>query len=290
MKPVIFLSHSKPNKPFVRKLADRLKGDGVDVWLDELEIKIGESIHQKVNDGLKKSDFFALVLSQASVKSKWVNEELSSASSIEKYQKKGIFILPILIEECDVPPLLLDRRYANFEQDEEAAYQELVDSIFHHFEETHPDVKIPEYKSKPLGEILYENIAENREVLNQIPPRLFEELIGDLFKRMGYDTELTAMSRDGGYDIIATKSSIPGIKPETFLIQCKRYSKPVGESAIRELAGLVAYRDKPARGMLVTSSNFTRGAVEIAKHTGIDLIDGNTIKELVNTYIKENDI
>ena len=90
--PVIFLSHSSPNKDFVRGLAKKLKKDNIDVWLDELEIKIGESIHQKVNEGLKKSDFFAIVLSEASVNSKWVQEELSSASSIEKYNKKGIFI------------------------------------------------------------------------------------------------------------------------------------------------------------------------------------------------------
>ena len=133
-KPTVFMSHNSRDKAFVRRLANKLKVDGIDVWLDEIEIKIGESIHQKVNDGIAKSDFFAIVLSQSSVDSKWVQDELSSASSIEKYQDRGIFILPILIEECDVPPLLLDRRYANFSEDEEAAYVELLDSLFHHYQ------------------------------------------------------------------------------------------------------------------------------------------------------------
>src|SRR5271166_764020 len=106
--PTVFLCHSSSDKLFVRKLAERLRSDRIDIWLDELEITVGESIHEKVNEGLKRSDFFAVVLSRGSIHSKWVREELSSASSMEKYDSVGIFVLPILLEDCDVPPLLRD--------------------------------------------------------------------------------------------------------------------------------------------------------------------------------------
>src|SRR5438067_4753769 len=102
-KPVIFICYSNKDKEFVRGLVTRLNADGIETWFDEVEIRIGESIHQKVNDGLNKSDFFVIVLSRSSVESRWVQNELSSASNIEKYSKNGVFILPLLLEECDVP-------------------------------------------------------------------------------------------------------------------------------------------------------------------------------------------
>src|SRR5215208_1319107 len=102
-RPTVFLSHSHKDAKFARDLRTRLDADGIDAWLDAVEIKVGDTIHEKVNEGLRRSDFFAIVLSTTSVNSRWVQDELSSASSLEKYSKTGVFLLPILLEECDVP-------------------------------------------------------------------------------------------------------------------------------------------------------------------------------------------
>ncbi len=51
-KPKIFICHSSKDKSFVRELVQRLAQDGIETWFDELEIRIGESIHEKINDGL----------------------------------------------------------------------------------------------------------------------------------------------------------------------------------------------------------------------------------------------
>lgn len=271
-KPVIFLSHSKPNKQFVRKLAEKLKEDGIDAWLDELEIKIGESIHQKVNEAINKSDFFAIVLSQASVKSKWVQDELSGASSIEKYQKEGVFILPILIEECDVPPLLLDRRYANFKDDPDSAYHELVDSIYHHFKEKHPETDVSKIKTPEIDKDVIRNIIENKNKILDISPRQFEELVSSVFKNMGYEIQMTPVTKDGGYDIVASKHIATGLSPQKYIIECKRYSRPVGADVVRRLAGAQQISDAD-RAILVTTSSFTKEAKDEAKKFRLDLAD-----------------
>ncbi len=283
-RPVIFLSHNRRDKNVVRNLREKLKADGVDVWLDEIEIRVGESIHQKVNEGLSKSDFFAIVLSQASVKSKWVQEELSSASSMEKYQKKGIFILPILIESCDVPPLLLDRRYANFVEDEDAAYAELLDSIFHHFGTLHPEVAIPpEASALTLDLHKLEYVRRDASVLHSLSPRAFEELVAGLISRMGYQVELTSVSRDGGKDIIAMKQGLPGTKPEVIFVECKRTKQPVSVQAVREMYGLLASEGK-AKGIIVTTSYFTGAAKDFAAKVPIDLVDFEALKD----WLKRN--
>ena len=278
-KPTVFMSHNSRDKAFVRRLANKLKVDGIDVWLDEIEIKIGESIHQKVNDGIAKSDFFAIVLSQSSVDSKWVQDELSSASSIEKYQDRGIFILPILIEECDVPPLLLDRRYANFSEDEEAAYVELLDSLFHHYQAAHPDVVLPPASHKLLDDPdKLDYVLRDPSVLYDLTPRAFEELVAELLDGMGYEVTLTPMAKDGGKDIIATKEGIPGTKPETIIVECKRTKHPISVSQIRQLWGMIA-SERKGRGMIVTTSYFTRSAKEVAENAPIDLVDFEALKK-----------
>ena len=51
----IFLSHSSKDKPVVRAVAERLRADGLRVWLDEWEIKSGDSIPAKIEEGLERS-------------------------------------------------------------------------------------------------------------------------------------------------------------------------------------------------------------------------------------------
>lgn len=110
----IFLSHSHADKPFVRKLKEALNKRGVkDVWIDEAEILIGDSLMQKIEEGLKKTRYFGVVLSPRSVESPWVKKELEAA--LNKELKTGsIVVLPLLYEHCDLPPFLEGKLYADF--------------------------------------------------------------------------------------------------------------------------------------------------------------------------------
>lgn len=61
--PSVFLSHTSIDKPFVEKLARDLNCLGIDAWVDKYEIKVGESIFWRVEEGLRESEYFAIVLS-----------------------------------------------------------------------------------------------------------------------------------------------------------------------------------------------------------------------------------
>lgn len=287
-KSTIFLCHSSNDKPFVRRLTERLHNDGIDTWFDEIEIKVGEQIHSKINEGLKKSDFFAVVLSKSSVKSKWVETELNSASSLEKYQDRGVFVLPILIEECDVPPLLMDKRYANFIEDFESAYKEITESVFFHFKQRHPEFDLNRIKPIPINEEVISELVKNEIDIDNISPRGFEELTAQLFSKLGYNVKLTGMTRDGGMDIVASKEITKGLKPHNVIIECKRYSKDnsIGAGIIRNLLGTM-FMNKADRGILVTTSQFTREAIRIAENQPIELIDRAKLLELLKQIDKQ---
>jgi hypothetical protein len=68
----VFLSHASADKPAVRELAERLKGDGLRVWLDEWVIQPGDSIPLAVEKGLESSRTLVLIMSQAAFDSEWV--------------------------------------------------------------------------------------------------------------------------------------------------------------------------------------------------------------------------
>lgn len=109
----------------------------------------------------------------------------------------------------------------------------------------------------------------------------FEYLISALYNEMGYQTEVTKRSGDGGVDVKAEKESIG--EKEKLLIQCKRYTDPVGQPAIRDLYG-ASSDAKANKGVLVTTSNFTKPAKEFASRNNIELINGKEVNELLNTH------
>jgi len=88
----IFISHSSKDKWAARTISQKLNSiNGVTTFLDEKDIKTGESINSSIQQNLKDCDDFLVLLSPASTKSEWVLIELGGAIALEKN------IIPILI-------------------------------------------------------------------------------------------------------------------------------------------------------------------------------------------------
>ncbi len=125
-------------------------------------------------------------------------------------------------------------------------------------------------------------ILQDQNELYNISSREFEEIVAELFRKQEYDVELTPKTRDGGCDIIATKT-IGGL-PFMLLIECKKYSlsNPVGVSLVRSLLGVQNDR-KANKGVLITTSRFTKSAKEFADRQQhlISLMDINDLMEMI---------
>lgn len=90
----VFISHASEDKtPFVEELVKALQDKDVKVWYDSLSIAWGDSLRKQIDDGLKKSRFGIVVLSENYIKKGWTQYELDGLFDIE--MTKGKTILPI---------------------------------------------------------------------------------------------------------------------------------------------------------------------------------------------------
>ncbi len=131
MTTKVFLSHNHADKEFVRRLASDLNAHGIKYWLDEAEMKIGDSLIQKISEGLTSANYFIIVLSPNSVNTPWVKNELEIALTLEISRSRQISILPVLIKDCEIPIFLTPKLYADFrnENDYENSFEKLVRSM-----------------------------------------------------------------------------------------------------------------------------------------------------------------
>jgi Holliday junction resolvasome RuvABC ATP-dependent DNA helicase subunit len=112
----------------------------------------------------------------------------------------------------------------------------------------------------------------------------FERLVTGLLDAMGFRTEMTKASGDGGIDIVASSERL--ITGGKYLFQCKRYAPGnlVGSPTVREFYGAVRADPEAVKGILITTSGFTQQALEFARQLPIELIAGDKLRELLTEY------
>lgn len=118
-KSTIFISHSSVDKPFARKLMNELSADSdLKFWIDEQEILVGDDIQKTVTKNLKQSDYLILIISENSIKSSWVNFEVTQFMGFANDKN----IIPIIISKGQKFPEPLDNlirrlKYLDFSDD-----------------------------------------------------------------------------------------------------------------------------------------------------------------------------
>jgi hypothetical protein len=125
---LLFLCHATEDKHFVDRLAAYLDTREVPIWYDKREIRLGESIVARINEGLEAASHLVIILSKASVSKPWVQRELSAG--LMKHLKDGsIKIIPLLREPCSIPALLADLKYADCRSEIECGFRDLADDV-----------------------------------------------------------------------------------------------------------------------------------------------------------------
>jgi hypothetical protein len=127
-KVVAFLSHSSKDKPFIRQLATDLTADGIDVWLDEQRIRVGDSIPESIAQGLAQSDYFLIAVSQNSIGSDWVRRELNNAL-IDEVERRQVKVLPLRLDGSSMPDAIKDKKYADFSRSYKTGLEEVLQAM-----------------------------------------------------------------------------------------------------------------------------------------------------------------
>jgi len=124
----IFISYSHQDKCFVDKLAANLVKHKARVWVDRWELHIGDSIIDKVQEAIQESSALIIVISKYSMKSEWCKKELSSGL-LRELEERRVVVLPLLLEECEMPIFLRGKMYADFRYDFDEGIKETLKAV-----------------------------------------------------------------------------------------------------------------------------------------------------------------
>ena len=89
----------------MRKLYQRLLSDGFTPWFDEESLLPGQDWEKEIKRAIRNSDIFIICLSRSAVnKQGYLQKEIRFALSVAEEQPEGsIFIIPLKLEECEMP-------------------------------------------------------------------------------------------------------------------------------------------------------------------------------------------
>jgi hypothetical protein len=91
----VFISHASEDKEAVAiPLTKALERAGLRVWLDRQELRLGDSLRAKIEEGLAKSRFGVVIISPNFLSKDWPQRELDGLSAVENAQKRKV-ILPV---------------------------------------------------------------------------------------------------------------------------------------------------------------------------------------------------
>ena len=149
----VFLSHSSKDKAVVRAVAERLRADGLRVWLDDWEIRPGDSIPAKIEEGLEHSRVLVLCMSAQAFGSDWAQLESYTYRFRDPLNKERRFI-PLRLDEAPIKGSLAQFLYINWlPEDREQEYAKLLEAC-------RPPAKRSVAEAEAAGEQVAEKVIQ----------------------------------------------------------------------------------------------------------------------------------
>jgi hypothetical protein len=140
----VFISYSHADAAFVDKLAMQLVQHRTQIWLDRWELKVGDSIVDRVQQAVAGASALIVVLSKASVASEWCKKELN-VGLIRELEEKRVVVLPVLIEDCEIPLFLRDKKYADFRTNFDRGLADVLEATARVTTDTRSRIETPDW-------------------------------------------------------------------------------------------------------------------------------------------------
>ena len=130
----VFLCHASQDKPIVRELYQRLLAEGwIDPWLDEEKLLPGQDWEYEINKFVEYSDAVIVFLSKAVIdRDGYIQKEIRKVLDVADEKPEGtIFVIPIRLNDCNIPHRLLRYHYLNYFPDlqQDLAHQLMLKSL-----------------------------------------------------------------------------------------------------------------------------------------------------------------
>lgn len=124
----VFLSHSAKDREFTMRLASDLAEAGLRVWLDQWNIKPGDSFAEAIDHAIRDSRFLLIVMSPNYFQSAWTKQEWQYGLA-DEINSEGVRLIPILYRDCEIPPMLRTKQWVDFR--DETQYRLVLDRLVH---------------------------------------------------------------------------------------------------------------------------------------------------------------
>lgn len=259
----VFLSYSNADREIARKIANRLHSQGVNVWFDQYEFQVGDSIVQTIQRAIYASDYLIVLLSPNSVDSRWVKHELNITLARE-FATRDVTLLPVLIEDCRIPSILASRKYLDLRSNFEEGLTKLVEQI---------------------------GLVPNID-FSLLDAKSFEMLIADLLRELGFkeiEREYRLANRQIDIKAIYPRTDPFGLEiTETWLVEVKFYRESRADlKSIQQIATYLSKLPESFRGLLVTNGQITSAArqwlesIQSESHVEIRILDSTDLKRLL---------
>jgi hypothetical protein len=124
-KPDIFVSHSSRDKVAASKLASTLNFCAIDVWLDDWELEVGQSLTDEIARAMSVSRYIAILITENYNKTVWTKTEYKKALAREQQEQRTV-MLPLIVGEAQIPDFLEDKIYIDLRTDYFSGITKLV--------------------------------------------------------------------------------------------------------------------------------------------------------------------
>jgi hypothetical protein len=210
MQETMFVSYSRADRDFALRLAEDLRAAGFNVWMDQADIRPGETWDEAIEHALMTSSSLLLILSPNSIASQSVMNELSFALDENKR------VLPVLYRSCKIPLRIRRLHYIDFTSSYQAGLRALTSGYERvSSRENHPPSASSNAKNvaQPFGDHRTSSVRDsdqsNQEATGLHSPSADPRLVGA--RRMalaGCTTAAVAVAIRGGppftQDFVAT--------------------------------------------------------------------------------------
>ncbi|MGD0500303.1 MAG: toll/interleukin-1 receptor domain-containing protein [Bryobacteraceae bacterium] len=184
----VFVSYSSANRKQAECVVQGLNHSGLKVWFDRNQVSPGDYVWDSINAGLNGSRVIVLLASSASIKSRWVLNELDAAMMREIHEKRRV-VIPVLlgrINSADLPPDIRGKNYIDLRYGFQRRYAtegtHLVNAIRALLQPGDPDrVAIPlgDVAMRHILSYKYMALLEASEVPNDFLDAVVEAFIRD---------------------------------------------------------------------------------------------------------------
>ena len=124
----VFVSHASADARIASRVAMGLRAFDYDTWYDDWELQAGDSIIERVEAAISRTDVLLVLLSRTSVDSQWVRRELS-AGLARQLSGQGVLVIPVILDDCEIPAMLAGTKYVDLRSNFEHAFRELADAL-----------------------------------------------------------------------------------------------------------------------------------------------------------------